>query len=96
MKARVRANVEAERALPARDRILAILSAVRTHGEAEAMLAEVEAEREAQVRGEIAKDFIRQGEASNTLSWGQAHEIALNGLCGCSGGIKPCDMGGAR
>ncbi|MDQ0792060.1 hypothetical protein [Streptomyces sp. B1I3] len=52
-------------------------------------------EIEQQVRNEIAEDFVRQGKASNSLTWGTAHEIALNGLCGCSGGIKPCDMGGA-
>jgi hypothetical protein len=65
--------------------------------EADRMLTAVEHEgaRVAadKVRAEIAQDFIRQGKASTSLTWGQAHEIALNGLCSCSGGIKPCDMG---
>jgi hypothetical protein len=51
---------------------------------------------EDRVRESIAQDFIRQGEASDSLNWGQAVYIAREGLCGCSGGIKPCDMGGAR
>lgn len=54
------------------------------------------AECQAATRAEIAADFVRQGKASGSLTWGQAHEIALQGLCSCSGGIKPCDMGGAR
>lgn len=59
------------------------------------MLNAYRAEVERKVRAEIAADFVRQGKASNSLTWGQAHEIALNGLCACSGGVKPCDMGGA-
>jgi hypothetical protein len=42
-----------------------------------------------------AEDFVRQGKASDTLTWGQAVYIARDGLCSCSGGLKPCDMGGA-
>lgn len=71
------------------DDILAELDRVR------AELAAKPAEVERKVRSEIAADFIRQGKASNSLTWGQAHEIALNGLCSCSGGNKPCSMGGA-
>ncbi|MFG3136042.1 hypothetical protein ACGFZA_07445 [Streptomyces sp. NPDC048211] len=65
------------------------------------LLAEIDrlraelAKADQKTRAEIAEDFMRQGKASNSLTWGQAHEIALNGLCRCSGGIKPCDMGGA-
>ncbi|WP_405944689.1 hypothetical protein [Streptomyces sp. NBC_00932] len=143
-KARVQAGIDARRALPARDYILSMLSATRSHAEAEAMVAEVEAkaleqvtqpgdtstltaraslhmmiadlrdgarysddtvnglidaafaESQTEARAEIAADFVRQGKASGSLTWGQAHEIALQGLCSCSGGIKPCDMGGAR
>lgn len=66
-----------------------------------ALLAEVDRLRtenatiEAKTREAIAQDFIRQGKASDSLSWGQAVSIARDGLCACSGGIKPCDMGGA-
>jgi hypothetical protein len=66
------------------------------------LVAEVEAlnaERdrtETRVRESVAQDFIRQGKASDRLTWGQAVYIARDGLCGCSGGLKPCDMGGAR
>jgi hypothetical protein len=54
------------------------------------------ASTEAKVRESIAEDFVRQGKASDTLNWGQAVYIARDGLCSCSGGIKPCDMGGTR
>lgn len=59
------------------------------------MLDTLRVQAEQKIRAEIAEDFVRQGKASHSLSWGQAREIALNGLCSCSGGIKPCDMGGA-
>lgn len=64
-----------------------------------ARIAELEtanAATEPRVREAVAQDFIRQGKASDSLTWGHAVYIARDGLCGCSGGIKPCDMGGAR
>ncbi|MFI1485672.1 hypothetical protein [Streptomyces sp. NPDC020747] len=100
VKARVRAKAEAERALPARDRILAILSAVRTHGEAEAMLAEVEAAAvanvESRVREAVAVGFVQLGESRDSVAWGEAHDIAIEGLCVCRGGSKACPEAGAR
>lgn len=50
---------------------------------------------EHRTRWAVAEDFVRQGKASDSLTWGQAVYIARDGLCGCSGGLKPCDMGGA-
>lgn len=41
-KARVRAKVAAQKAMPARERIYHLLCATHSHAEAEAMLAEVE------------------------------------------------------
>ena len=52
-------------------------------------------EIERDVRWQIAKDFEEFGKTHDTFSWGQAVYIARDGLCSCSGGSKPCDMGGA-
>ncbi|MFJ2676334.1 hypothetical protein [Streptomyces sp. NPDC087525] len=54
------------------------------------------AEVEREVRAAVAADFDRRAKrTTDFLSPGQAREIALHGLCACSGGTKPCDMGGA-
>lgn len=42
-------------------------------------------------RAEIAADFEQFGKRQDSLSWGEAHLIASEGLCVCRGGDKPCD-----
>lgn len=53
------------------------------------------AEVERDVRSQVAEDFKRVGKTPNTdISWGRAFYIARDGLCSCSGGLKPCEMAG--
>lgn len=46
---------------------------------------------EREVRAQIAEDFKTLGKRQSTLSWGEAHLIARDGLCRCRGGSKSCD-----
>jgi parvulin-like peptidyl-prolyl isomerase len=104
IKDRVRAKVAAEKALPASEQIANTLHAVRSTPEAQRLLAELRAEIEREVRWQIAADFETFGRKQDSLSWGEAHLIAREGLCRCRGGSKPCDAedirnlveGGAR
>jgi hypothetical protein len=91
VKARVRAKVEAEKALPAGERIANVLHATHTNADAQALLNRFRAEVERKVRAEIAADFEQFGKRQDSLSWGEAHLIAGEGLCVCRGGSKPCD-----
>jgi len=91
IKARVRAKVEAEKALPASEQIANTLHAVRTTPEALRLLDAFRAEIEREVRWRIAKDFEQFGKRQDTLGWGEAYLIAREGLCRCRGGDKPCD-----
>ncbi|MGW6741730.1 hypothetical protein ACWGDX_13545 [Streptomyces sp. NPDC055025] len=50
---------------------------------------------QAAARKEIAADFDRwAARTTDSLTPGQASVIVLHGLCECSGGVKPCYMGG--
>ena len=91
VKTRVRAKVAAEQALPASERIANTLHATHTTADAQALLAELRAEVEREVRWSIAADFQTFGRRQDSLSWGEAHLIARDGLCRCRGGSKPCD-----
>lgn len=95
VKARVRAKVEAARALPASEQIANTLHATRTTAEAQALIDQLRAEVERNVRWQIAEDFKTYGQRRDTLSWGEAFYIARDGLCVCRGGRKPCTEGGA-
>lgn len=71
-KARVRAKVEASRAMPARERIYHLLCATYTHAEAEAMLAEVDGRAELdRLRARVA-----ELEAARTGSGGHSRPEA--------------------
>ncbi|GHH87930.1 hypothetical protein [Streptomyces capitiformicae] len=95
-KARVRAKLEAERALPASEQITNTLHATRTTAEAQALIAQLRAEIERDIRWQVAEDFKTVGEKQDSLSWGEAYYIARDGLCRCRGGSKPCDAEGIR
>ncbi|MGW6531381.1 hypothetical protein [Streptomyces venezuelae] len=82
-------------ALPASERIANLLRATHSMPEAQALLAELRAETEREVRRSIAADFETFGKKQVSLSWGEAYLIAREGLCVCRGGSKPCTEGGA-
>lgn len=63
-KARVRAKVATDKAMPARERIYHLLCATHTHAEAEAMLAEVEGNSAA----ELEQLRVRYAEAAATVA----------------------------
>jgi len=51
---------------------------------------------ERKVRAEVASDFQLASRHQDEFSWGEAVDIASNGLCSCRGGNRPCPKAGAR
>jgi hypothetical protein len=92
IKARLRAKVEAEKALPASERIANVLHATHSTADAQTLLARFRAE----IRAEVAADFQLAARHQDEFSWGEAVDIARDGLCSCRGGNKPCPKAGAR
>lgn len=85
-KARVRAKLEARQQTTAREYLASLLHATNTHAEAEEILSRFERT----VRAEVAADFQLAARHQDEFSWGEAVDIASNGLCSCRGGNKPC------
>ncbi|MBX7464883.1 hypothetical protein [Streptomyces sp. NPDC057910] len=78
-------------------RLTLALQPLYTADQAAALLHAFSVAVEREVRAEIAADIRFVGKQRDTLSWGEAHLIASEGLCACRGGRKPCqDAGGAR
>lgn len=96
-KARVLAKVNADKALPASERVLNMLLCTNSPQDAQALLDDIRAKAERDVRSSIAADFEQFGKQQSKLTWGEAALIAREGLCACRGGQKPCQSeGGAR
>ncbi len=70
-KARVRAKIAAEKALPASERIANVLNATHTHAEAQALLDEVRAEARAEVLREAAEVAVRAARSCGDTEAGQ-------------------------
>ena len=80
----------------AHEDILSRIESGITEAELVFLLDEMSEQVERKTRLQVAEDFKVFGRQQETLSWGEAHGIAVEGLCRCRGGSQSCDAEGIR